>query len=108
MINPDNITFPVSLEDFVKLQEQAAGRKLSKDEYELSIEITAAANTSYFAILKGRLEDVAKLLTNLEDALGGDKALKPIVAKFHVWMQKAVKQAIAELEDPVAGGPLPN
>lgn len=108
MINPDNITFPVSLETFLDFQEKAAGRRLSKDEREVATSIVELANTAYFAILGGRPDAVESILTELEDVTGGDSAMQPIITKFHAWIQKAVKQAIGELPDHVAGGPLPN
>lgn len=103
MLNPDNITFPVSLETFLNFQEKAAGRRLSKDEREFATSVVELANTTYFAILGGRPDAVESILTELEDITGEDSTMQPIITKFHAWIQKAVKQAFRELDTTMIG-----
>lgn len=108
MFNQNSITFPVTVEEFTALQEKAAGRKGTADERELWECIADIANTAYFAILGGRPDAVGAMLTDLDNVLTDNNDGERIKTAFKVWMQLAVKQAISELPDHVAGGPLPN
>lgn len=63
MVNTDNVSFPITIEEFTALQRAEMGREPSKMEKEFFAEIVGLANDSFNAAAHGDADTVQDILS---------------------------------------------
>lgn len=103
MINPETVSFPVTSESFISMQEQEIGRKATATERELFVEVVNVANEVYTAAGVGDLGTVVQILDAVDYAARNDTDSQHLAALCRGWIALAFRRAIVKKDASSSG-----
>lgn len=98
MIKSENITFPITLEDFTKLQEAEMGRKINDIEKEFFSDVVDMANQAFAAGAVGDLDTAAEILEAVDAAAGRVKECAHLAAVCRGWIALGCRKGLELLD----------
>ena len=103
MVNPDNITFPITGEQLANLQRAEVGRELTSAELELFAEIADMANETYEAAAKGDVDTVQDILNAVNAVPAPDSYTRHLTALCRGWVLLACQRGAQQLKAIIDG-----
>lgn len=92
MINPETVTFPITLERFIEFQEAETGRKANAMETEFFSDVVDLANEAYAAAAVGNLQTGAEILAAIDAAAEDTKECANLAALCRGWLALACRK----------------
>ena len=86
MVNPDDVSFPITGERLAELQGAEVGRELTPMEREMFAEISDMANEAYEAATRGDAETVQVLLDAINHVPTPDDYTRHVAALCRGWV----------------------
>ena len=104
MINPDNISFPITLEAFTALQRAEIDRDFNAAELEIFGYIVELANGAYTAAAKGDVETVRVILDAVKEAPINRDYTRRVAALFRGWVRLGCQKGAEKLKTVIDNG----
>ena len=92
MVDAINVKFPITLEEFTRLQRAEIKRDFTAEELALFEDIAYCANSAFYAASRGDENVVADMLAAIEDGSAQDTDSVRIRALFRGWVLLAIEQ----------------
>lgn len=86
MVDPKNVSFPITGEQLCELQSVEVGRELTPMERELFAEIADMANEAYRAAAHGDADTVQNILNAVDHAPAPDDYTRHVAALCRGWV----------------------
>lgn len=98
MIDASNVRFPITLEEFTRLQRPEMHHEPTADELELFAEIVDTANEVYHAAAAGDSDTVEDILNAITYASEGMPEAVRVAALFRGWAVKGMWESTKVLK----------
>lgn len=103
MLNPDNITFPITGKQLAELQQTELGRELRPAELEMFSDIANMANEAYEAAARGDAETVQSILNAINAATAPDPYTRHLAALCRGWVLLGFQRGAERLKTTIDG-----
>ena len=104
MVNPDNVSFPITGEQLAELQRAEVGRELAPIELEMFTEIADMANEAYEAAVRGDAETVQSILDAINHAATPDDYISHVAALCRGWVLLGCQRGAEQLKAAIDSG----
>ena len=103
MVNPNQITFPVTGKQLADLQRAEVSRELTAEELEMFSDIAEIANESYEAAAHGDAETVQSILDAINAAATTDPDTHHVAALCRGWVLLGCQKGAEQLKATIDG-----
>lgn len=98
MVNASNVIFPITLEEFTRLQRPEMHHEPTADDLELFSDIVETANEVYQAAAEGDGDTVAEILNAINQAMAEVPETGHVAALFRGWAIKGMLEGMKVLK----------
>jgi len=103
MVNPENVSFPITGKQLAELQQAEVKRELTPTELELFTEVASMANEAYEAAANGDPETVQSLLDAINHASAPDDYTRHVAALCRGWVLLGCQRGAEKLKTVIDG-----
>ena len=103
MVNPNNVSFPITGKQLADLQRAEVGRDLRPAELDMFADIANMANEAYEAATRGDAETVQNILSAINAAAASDRNFYHLAALCRGWVLLACQRGMERLKAAIDG-----
>ena len=103
MLNPQNVSFPITGVALADMQQAQLGREVTAAELEMFSDIADMANEAYKAATRGDAETVADILAAIDKATTPDDYTRHVAALCRGWVLLGCQKGMEVLKSAIDG-----